>query len=266
MKTKARLAAARDAYLATHLMRTRTGADDDGGAWFALGGGHPELAGVLRVGSGPLAPFLATPAAGGLWHVWPGLEPAGAEERLLAAGFSFVEEEPVMVADLDSPAATEGPGARRAAEGWEIITAGAGAGTGAGTGRAGQELSRWSRVWDPGLPEGRRAGVAAGLHEVLELAPERSHYALGLLDGQPVACAAVFTAGGVSAVEHVVTNSGHRGRGLGTLMTQHCLRIARQHGAGSVLLTASDQGAGIYRRLGFRTVGTVRRYLAPRNL
>ncbi len=247
--TVAPLAAARDAYLATHLMRTRNGADDDGGAWFALGGGHPELAGVLRVGSGVLARLQGTPGAGGLWHVWPGLEPESVEERLVAAGFAFVEEEPVMMASLARPAGT---GAGGSVEAWEITAA-----------VTGPELERWSKVWDPSVAADGRAQLAAGLFEVLELAPGRSHYALGLLDGRPVACAAVFTAGGVSAVEHVVTDSGQRGRGFGTLMTEHCLAMARQHGASHALLTASAQGAGIYRRLGFRTVGMVRRYLAP---
>ena len=286
--TAAPLAVARHAYLATHLMRTRNGADDDGGAWFALDGGHRELAGVLRVGSGvlgggprPLARLQRTPGAGGLWHVWPELDPDSVEGGLVAAGFAFVEEEPVMMAALARPAApgpdgptapgadgpavpgqgraavpgqgrAAGPGSGQPAEAWEIIAA-----------ETGPELERWSRVWDPSIAADRRAQVAAGLFEVLELAPGRSHYALGLLVGRPVACAAVFTAEGVSAVEHVVTDSGHRGRGFGTLMTEHCLAVAREHGASQALLTASAQGTGIYRRLGFRTVGMVRRYLAP---
>ena len=52
----------------------------------------------------------------------------------------------------------------------------------------------------------------------------------------------------------------HRGRGIGTALTSAVLAAGRDAGASIAVLTASPDGAGIYRRLGFAEQRVVRRF------
>jgi ribosomal protein S18 acetylase RimI-like enzyme len=61
----------------------------------------------------------------------------------------------------------------------------------------------------------------------------------------------------------VNTEPSWRGRGIGQAMTGHALRAARHAGARQACLDASAAGQSIYRRLGFETAGTLRRFLSP---
>ena len=61
----------------------------------------------------------------------------------------------------------------------------------------------------------------------------------------------------------MVTVRPARRRGIGTWLTGQVLARIRERGAGTAVLTASPYGARIYRRLGFRAVGSVRRYRWP---
>jgi ribosomal protein S18 acetylase RimI-like enzyme len=53
---------------------------------------------------------------------------------------------------------------------------------------------------------------------------------LGVLDGVPVACAAAFHGPKASEVQHVVTATSARGRGIGAAMTAAVMARIQAHG------------------------------------
>jgi ribosomal protein S18 acetylase RimI-like enzyme len=84
------------------------------------------------------------------------------------------------------------------------------------------------------------------------------------IDGRGVVRAtsgyAVF--GDAADVLFVNTDPDWRGRGIGLAMTAAALRAARDHGARSACLDATDAGLSIYRRLGFEVVTPTTRFFA----
>jgi ribosomal protein S18 acetylase RimI-like enzyme len=59
-------------------------------------------------------------------------------------------------------------------------------------------------------------------------------------------------------VLNVYTEPDHRGHGLATLLTRAAIDEARRRGIHVVTLHASDEGARIYKRLGFEETGEMR--------
>ena len=176
-----------------------------------------------------------------LWHVGPQSDP-GVEALLLAAGLELEEKEPGMIADLDLPAETRGapPGLRI-----EPV-------------RDLETLGRWVDI----LSGGRVVDETVLLRAALGLgASAACQHLIGYLDDEAVATAAVHRGTRASEIQHVVTLDQHRRRGIGTAITAAALELARQHGSGCAVLTASPDGEGLYRRLGFVTVCSVRRFL-----
>jgi GNAT superfamily N-acetyltransferase len=188
-----------------------------------------------------------------LWHVGPTSSPATLPAALEAAGLAHHEDEPGMVADL----ATLGP-PPAAPAGLEIRQVGDEDG-----------LAVWSRLW-AGMPPGTNMDGLVELRATCALGhdPATAHL-VGVLDGTPVACAAVFTGDRRDApppaalVENVVTVASARRAGIGAAITHACLARARARGLGRAVLTSSPDGHGIYRRLGFRDCCTVSRYRYP---
>jgi ribosomal protein S18 acetylase RimI-like enzyme len=85
---------------------------------------------------------------------------------------------------------------------------------------------------------------------------------LGELDGRPVATNVVFCATRVATVLGIATVPELRGRGIGSAVTLAGLRLARDRGYGHAVLFATDDGAPVYRRLGFHDAGvTINRWL-----
>jgi ribosomal protein S18 acetylase RimI-like enzyme len=117
-----------------------------------------------------------------------------------------------------------------------------------------EQLADFARVWSGGAGRAAIADLAR-----LRSAPAFTNL-LGLLDGVPVATAAAFHGPVAGEVQHVVTMAAARRRGIGAVLTAAAWAAIRGRGASAAVLTASPDGEGIYRRLGFRTVGTVRRY------
>jgi GNAT superfamily N-acetyltransferase len=104
------------------------------------------------------------------------------------------------------------------------------------------------------LPEwAGQAWVDATRAVGIEKAPWRQY--VGRLDGRPVATNMLFCGAGVAAVFGVGTVPDARGRGLGAAITLEPLREARERGYRYAVLFASDLGAPVYRRIGFRDVG-----------
>lgn len=87
-------------------------------------------------------------------------------------------------------------------------------------------------------------------------------FVLAELEGRPVATAVLFGATRVATLFGVATVPDLRGRGIGGAVTLEALRLARERGYREAVLFATESGAPVYRRLGFRDAGvTVDRWL-----
>lgn len=177
------------------------------------------------------------------WWVAPTSTPSGLSELLAAAGAPVSETEEAMSASLasvslDAPAA-EGPDRLRI----ELV-------------RTFAQVEAYARLvaanWDPpATPVARFYGLAA---EAILAPGGPSRFVLGYVGDEPVAGAEVHL-GAVAGLYGVVTRADHRRRGHGTAVTRHALRLAREAGCETAVLQASSDGAPVYRKLGFATVG-----------
>jgi GNAT superfamily N-acetyltransferase len=86
----------------------------------------------------------------------------------------------------------------------------------------------------------------------------------GYLDGAPVSSSAAIRTDDVVGVYAVGTLDAFRGRGLGTALTWAAIEIGREWGCRMAVLQASEMGVGVYRRMGFRTVGRYVHHEPPR--
>jgi GNAT superfamily N-acetyltransferase len=80
------------------------------------------------------------------------------------------------------------------------------------------------------------------------------------LNGELVATATAITSDGVCGVFMVATLPEARGKGLGRATTLAVLHDARERGAHTGVLHASELGFSVYLRMGFRHVGDYRRF------
>jgi GNAT superfamily N-acetyltransferase len=85
------------------------------------------------------------------------------------------------------------------------------------------------------------------------------HY-LGIYKGKVIGCASLFLAAGTAGIYHIGVPSGMRRRGIGKIMTIHCLKMARDMGFTFSVLRASNLGEGVYRQLGFKDFGHFKLY------
>lgn len=74
---------------------------------------------------------------------------------------------------------------------------------------------------------------------------------VGYLAGHPISTSALFCDSGVVGVWDVITLPEARGKGIGTTMTLAALQEGRKRGFEIGVLTASDEGQPVYRKLGF---------------
>lgn len=224
---------------------------------------------MLRATAGRIDEALdALAGVPALWHSWPQRPHWNIEAELTARGFAFEEEEPLMtlrIAPAQGTQADTGP---------EIAPA---ATVSAVADRAPRPLQSspgpasirlvddedvmlaWEELWTGSAPdEAVHAALAAaglGTHRV-------AHHFVAELDGRVVGCGAAVVAGTTVAVEHIVTAATHRRRGIGAQLVGAALSIGRDRGAVTAILTASPDGADLYRRLGFVDREPVRRFVA----
>ncbi len=123
-------------------------------------------------------------------------------------------------------------------------------------------LDRWAQAYRYGFDLSERfVGTLRDAYAAIGFdddGPFR-HY-VGLLDRAPVACSTMFLdvgacperSRGVAALWHIATLPQARKRGIGAAMTLQPVRDARALSYRLAVLYASEMGAPVYRRLGFR--------------
>jgi len=84
---------------------------------------------------------------------------------------------------------------------------------------------------------------------------------LALLNGKPVGTSQLFLSEGVAGIYNVTCIPEVRGQGIGSAITLAPLLKARELGYRIGILQASQQGYGVYRRLGFQDFGELSLYL-----
>ncbi len=186
-------------------------------------------------------------AAPATWWTGPSTSPLDLARRLGARGFADAEPEYGMVmdvADAGTPTHEVEPvtddagldvflGVMAEAYGW----------------RDGGSWEAWAALY--------RTSGASGPGE-----PPWSHVIVRR-DGQPAACASLFTSEGHAFVSNVGTIPSARGAGLGTSATLGVLDIARRSGFERASLTASVMGRSVYARIGFREEAHLGRCISP---
>ena len=93
------------------------------------------------------------------------------------------------------------------------------------------------------------------------LDPTRLHDVLALVDGEPAGGGSLWITGRTAGLYNIATLEAARGRGVGTAVTAALLATARQLGCTEAVLHATELGLGVYRRLGFTQVCSVRQHL-----
>lgn len=180
------------------------------------------------------------------WWVGPADRPASLGQALLDAGFRAQGTEPGMAADLEAL-----PPAALAPRGLRIARA-----------RTAAQLRDFAAVLaslatppDPAVLRFYEAAAPA------ILAPDSPIGAyVGYLGDVAVASAEVTLAGGVAGLYSVAVLAPYRRQGIGTAMTLAPLLDARADGWRTAVLQASSEGERVYRRLGFRAMGTFTEY------
>jgi GNAT superfamily N-acetyltransferase len=184
------------------------------------------------------------------WWVDPGATPTDLGARLQAQGFAPWEEyAPGMAADLTTlnyELLTHGPSGYTQ----ERVTDERGLHDFKEAFISGFEIPEWAG----------QAWVDATLAFGIERAPWRCY--IGRLDGRPVASNMLFIGAGVASVFGVATVPEARGRGIGAAITLVAYQESLQLGYRYGVLFGTESGVPVYRRIGFREVGTtISRYL-----
>jgi ribosomal protein S18 acetylase RimI-like enzyme len=98
--------------------------------------------------------------------------------------------------------------------------------------------------------------LAAQLVRPGDVADRARRFVVALSDDQPVGCALIWLAAGTVAVSGLGVAPAWRGRGVGAALVATASRLGLQADptADVVWMHATDEGAGLYRRLGFTLV------------
>lgn len=220
---------------------------------------HPYLNVVLGTWAGPetvdavirdARATLGGPGRPFTWIVWPSNTPGDLGARLEAAGFLHDPDDhaPLMVADLDELHLDDDlpPGLtiEQAADPAALAEAG----------------PVTMEMMDD--PEAHAAFASA--YEAMAFGPDPALVCfVARLDGRPVATSALYTGTGVAGLYGVGTLPEARGRGYGRAVSAAALAEGRRRGLRIGALLSSDLGLPVYRRLGFREVGSASFYASP---
>ena len=126
-----------------------------------------------------------------------------------------------------------------------------------------ETLKTWCHTWGAGMgiPVDSESDIL-DLFSCISLdAHLPLHHYLGRVNGEAVATSSVFYASGVAGIYNVATLPDARQRGIGAAITLAPLRAARAAGLRAAILQASDMGAPVYRKLGFKKYCDIGIYL-----
>jgi len=180
------------------------------------------------------------------WWVAPGDEPRDLGERLAGLGLPSPESELAMSADLRAGLPAGRPqGSVPDLRIERVTTPGL--------------LALFARInaenWDPPdtvVEAYYRSTAAAFLGGG---SPHR--FFVAFLEDHAVAAVEVTLAADVAGVYNLSTRLPYRRRGIGAALLAHALEDARSEGYGTAVLQATEEGAGLYRRLGFTEFGVI---------
>jgi len=174
------------------------------------------------------------------WSVTQSTRPSDLGRELIAHGFVFMGEEPGMAVDL-----------KKIDEQFPTPT---GLSVGQITDRV--AIKTWCQIICSGC--GLAGFVSDAFFDLynsyLSGANSCMKFFLGSLRGDPVAASMLFLGDGVAGIYNVVTTPEVRGQGIGTALTLAPLLEARSNGYRVGVLTSSEMGIGVYRRLGFQEI------------
>jgi ribosomal protein S18 acetylase RimI-like enzyme len=177
-----------------------------------------------------------------LWLVAPSSEPVDLAQRLEAHGLLCAERVPGMALDLSDgrEPAPQPPGDVRQV-------------------RTESQLDDFMDVFAMGF--GLSEAAIAGFAQVFR-GPAREHYRqyVAYAGERAVAVASVFCESGVAGIYNVTTVPHARRKGHGSAVIDAALRDARAQHAHLAILGSSDEGQGMYRRLGFEQYCTIGMY------
>ena len=222
--------------------------DHNGNTMFYTGVPHPLFNGAISVRDVPgdilafndrLEIEIRRHKAPALWWVGSGAQNASIGRRLSALGLDPLGPTPAMGCDITPIAAEPLPDGLRIEEA-----------------RTREARVEWARL--AGRGTGFAKAAADALAEVEGRIPDDALSAqwrfTGILNGEPVATAALVGTGSVAGIYAVATMPEARRFGIATAMTRYALRLAAGAGLTVGVLQSSDAGRGIYGALGFREV------------
>jgi ribosomal protein S18 acetylase RimI-like enzyme len=185
------------------------------------------------------------------WWAGPTTRPVDLMPRLERLGLARQEPEFAMALDLDA--------------GWTHAPLPASASLEAV--EQPDQLDEWLAIMNAayGWPDAQKTAIVRAMYlaDLSRPAVERDiHHFLVRLGRRAVACSSLFSGGDEAFVTNIGTRPEARGRGLGSAATVATLELGRDLGRGLATLTASVDGRGVYRRLGFREAGVLERYVA----
>jgi ribosomal protein S18 acetylase RimI-like enzyme len=182
-----------------------------------------------------------------LWWVWPSSQPDDLADRLTAHGWTLTGDAPGMAIDLQQL-----PPKTQAIESLEIAHV-----------TTSDLLRQWQRLLTVSFELPDKLGAL--FHDLCTHLgfDERAIWQnyVGLLDGQPVACASLILGASVAGIFNIATLPEARGKGIGTAITYHALIEAQTKGYGLAILESSTMGYHIYQRLGFKDYFKIAHYL-----
>jgi GNAT superfamily N-acetyltransferase len=180
------------------------------------------------------------------WQVFPSCKPDNLGEYLEAHHFNVMDGTPLMAIELhklvdDRPTPT-GLTIK------EITDE--------------ESMRLFADVWCRGYPMPKPlSNLFADCAIDLGVESDVAKFYIGYIDDKPVATSFLFLGAGVAGLYAVTVLPEGRGRGMGTEMSLHPMREARSLGYHIGILDATQQGYGIYKRIGFEDYGTPKIYI-----
>ena len=186
------------------------------------------------------------------WAIGPTTLPINLAHYLKARGFTHIHDGTGMAADLQTlPEAIATPANFRVAEVSDIDML--------------QTYSTTSMKGFSSTEEYMR--IYSDTYRAIGFAENSPwHHYIGWLNDEPVGVSSLLLHAGVAGIYGVATVPEARRLGIGSAMTLAPLREARRRGYRVGVLSPSEMGLSVYKRLGFRTYCTMSFYrLAPEN-